>query len=84
MNWLRARSGYHRAKEERTLVELEMDWTVRYFRHYAEKWAGRKILAISPGHNCYAAKTEAMWAMFALRAYDAFSKSLQAEVTPVS
>jgi hypothetical protein len=60
-----------------------MDWTVRYFRHYAEKWGDRKNLAISPGHDCYAAKTEAMWATFSTRAYDSFSKALQADVEQI-
>lgn len=80
VNWLRARAAYDRAREEVQLVQLEMDWTVRYFQHYSRKWAGLAKVEKTGGHLCYAVKTAVMWERFANCAQSSFEKVL----TPIT
>lgn len=58
---------------------LEMDWTVRYFRHCGQTWAERRNVSRTDGRACYAARTEAMWNRFADRARRCFDKALEGD-----
>ena len=59
---------------------LEMDWTVRYFKHYANKWHALEKDGKSEGHKCYAARTEAMWDKFAEVSKICFDEAMQEEL----
>lgn len=73
VNWLRAKANFDRAREERLLVENEMDWTARFFRWHAAKWKDREFASRTRGHQWYAARQHAMWHRFATAARDSFA-----------
>jgi hypothetical protein len=81
VHWLRAKAKFDRAKEETTILQYEMDWTVRFFQKQAEIWQGRKgkleeFAAGRRGPVCYALRQAVMWKIFAERASSTFSKLL--------
>ncbi|KAF8961701.1 hypothetical protein BDZ97DRAFT_1759716 [Flammula alnicola] len=63
VNWLRARAQNNRWAEELNLTKHEMQWTVRWYVHMAEKWKARRdpAVEVSRGHRAYAEKQMAMW-----------------------
>ncbi|KAF8957920.1 hypothetical protein BDZ97DRAFT_1591460, partial [Flammula alnicola] len=63
VNWLRARAQNNRWAEELNLTKHEMQWTVRWYVHMAEKWKARRDpeVEVSRGHRAYAEKQMAMW-----------------------
>jgi hypothetical protein len=42
VHWLRARAQSHRWREEFTLVQYEMTWVVRFFKHMSSTWSRRQ------------------------------------------
>ncbi|TFK59879.1 hypothetical protein BDN72DRAFT_780133, partial [Pluteus cervinus] len=65
LSWLKARAQYNRWKEELTLLEYEMQWTVRWFMKKQVEWKGhRNMVKGKPGHIAYACRQIAMWAKF--------------------
>lgn len=77
VNWLRTRETYKRTREEVILVSHEMEWTVRYFHHQAERWSKRKSAIDTAGHLAYALRMESMWTRFATRSMEVFSATRQ-------
>jgi hypothetical protein len=72
VHWLRARAQSGRWNEEVILVTYEMQWTVRYFLHQAQRWdhlaasedeGGRSAC----GPAAYARRKAAMWRWLALK-----------------
>ncbi|KAF8956034.1 hypothetical protein BDZ97DRAFT_1672276, partial [Flammula alnicola] len=70
VNWLRARAQRGRWAEELILTRREMQWTVRFYVHMAEKWKARRDTwllhrdpdgQIARGHRAYAEQQMAMW-----------------------
>src|ERR1700735_2734631 len=41
VHWLRARAQCHRWREEFTLVQYEMTWVIRFFKHMSSTWSRR-------------------------------------------
>ncbi len=74
VHWFRAKARYDRWNEEFTLVPLEMEWMVSYFKKQAEIWAVRQAQCAEPGPICYAIWQASMWADFASQASQAFQK----------
>lgn len=83
VNWLRAREIYKRTREEVILVSHEMEWTVRYFRHEADRWSKRKTAVDTPGHIAVALRMESMWMRFATRSMEVFNASRQKYPPPL-
>ncbi|KAF8962368.1 hypothetical protein BDZ97DRAFT_1759410 [Flammula alnicola] len=52
VNWLRARAQNNRWAEELNLTKHEMQWTVRWYVHMAEKWKAHRdpAVEVSRGH----------------------------------
>lgn len=64
VHWLRSKAQHDRWSEERTLIDHEMDWTVRFFKYHENQWSARQDVAHSldqPGHAAYAAKQSEIW-----------------------
>jgi hypothetical protein len=81
VHWLKAKARFNRWDEEFMLIPNEMDWTVRYFQHQAEKWGERADSAKEKslrGHSAYALKQKWIWEQFASRAKDAFDNVAEA------
>ena len=77
MHWLRARAQRNRWAEEFKLVGYEMQWTVNFFVHRANKWHQRALSAattIHAGAAAYAYRQQAMWQAVASAAQSAFEK----------
>lgn len=69
VHWLRARAQCHRWKEELTLVNHEMVWTVRYFLFKSNWWeSASATVGITAGAAAYARRKKAMWRDLALMA----------------
>ena len=67
VSWLRAKACQDRWKEELLIVQHEMKWTVRWFKHQIKEWTARLNKSVEenkPGHIAYAEKQIAMWKMF--------------------
>ena len=67
VNWLRAKACQDRWKEELLIVQHEMKWTVRWFKHQIKEWTARlnkRVEENKPGHVVYAKKQIAMRKMF--------------------
>jgi hypothetical protein len=77
VNWLQARETYKRTREEVILVSHEMEWTVRYFHHQAERWSKRKSAIDTSGHLAYGLRMESMWTRFVTRSMEVFSATRQ-------
>src|SRR5882757_9570902 len=64
VHWLRARAQSHRWKEEFTLVQYEMTWVVRFFKHMSGTWSRRhdNVLSfLSSGTSVNPTASEADW-----------------------
>jgi hypothetical protein len=64
---MRAKARHQRWKEEITILENEMIWTMLWFQHQIQLWEERKTLAaefLSDGHKVYAAKQIWDWKTF--------------------
>ncbi|TFK60073.1 hypothetical protein BDN72DRAFT_550274 [Pluteus cervinus] len=73
VHWLRAKAQVDRAREEKVLVEHEMQWTINYFMNKAERWAELgKGYPNKSGHRAYARRQENVWIQFADEAKVAF------------
>lgn len=68
VNFLRAMMRRDRWKEEETLVAAEMEWTLRYFRHEANKWQDRANDSDHEGYKMYAFREADMWEALAEQA----------------
>ena len=64
VNFLRAKARHDRWDEELQLVRREMHWSIRYFVHQRQVWAGRAEVSTKEGHRAYAYKQAAMWENF--------------------
>lgn len=76
VHWIRARAQRNRWKEEYTLVEYEMQWTVRYYLHCAKGWESRALSsreAGDAGATSYAYRKQNMWIGMAQSADSQFS-----------
>jgi hypothetical protein len=53
VHWLRARAQAHRWREEFTLVQYEMTWVVRFFKHMSTTWSRRHghVLSFIPSES---------------------------------
>jgi hypothetical protein len=71
VNWLRAKARWSRCQEQKELVEMEMIWTYLGLSRRSKKWADVKSTG-SSGMQAYAAKQEAVWKSFAVRAWQEF------------
>jgi hypothetical protein len=80
VSWLRAKARYSRWSEELRLVELEMQWTVNWFRRKEQQWGNRLINLADeerpPGLDCYSHKQMALWDALADQAQQKFSTLL--------
>ncbi|KAH9983732.1 hypothetical protein BJV77DRAFT_966605 [Russula vinacea] len=77
VNWLRAKTRQDRWKEELLIVQHEMKWTVRWFKHQIKEWTARLNKSVEenkPGHTAYAEKQIAMWKMFTKEAERGFCR----------
>ena len=63
LNWLHAQAQNNQWAEELNLTKREMQWTILWYVHMAEKWSAHWDSAanLSLGHQCYAEKQIAMW-----------------------
>lgn len=67
VHWLRARAQKKRWEEELVLVKHEMDWSTRYFLHWAGLWHDRfEDPNVQPGPRAYAARQSAQWKQLAV------------------
>jgi hypothetical protein len=75
VHWLRARAQFLRWQEEVTLINYEMQWTVRFFIHKSRSWAEIVDRANSPkaGGLAYARRKHAMWEGLARKADRTFT-----------
>ena len=80
VSWLRAKARFSRWSEELRLVELEMQWTVNWFRRKEQQWGNRLINLADeerpPGLDCYSHKQMALWDALADQAQQKFSTLL--------
>ena len=76
MCWLRAKARYDRWSEESQLVELEMGWTVNWFRWKEQQWAERLDQVANDdragGLDSYCHKQIGLWREFAVAAGERF------------
>lgn len=56
--------------EEKELLWSEITWCKKYFQAKEGEWKAR-VLGISAGKDCYAARQAAMWETFSSRAAEA-------------
>lgn len=62
VNFLRAKSRRDRWREEKILLESEMEWCMLYFKHWQQKWHARiNPAALRPGHDAYALRQARVW-----------------------
>ncbi|TFK61330.1 hypothetical protein BDN72DRAFT_778352, partial [Pluteus cervinus] len=62
VHWLRAQAQRDRAKEEKLLVEREMEWSINYFEHKKVQWLlFEEASTNKPGHCAYACRQQEMW-----------------------
>lgn len=76
VHWLRARAQRNRWSEESTLVKYEMEWTINYFQHSAQVWAGRALVSEHDhcgGPAAHAHRQNALWERMAISAEALFS-----------
>lgn len=70
-----------RWREERILLQSEMDWTARSFASRAEEWSTRAELASTQGGKEYALRQQHQWqemleyAQFGIRAMEKMSST---------
>jgi len=80
VSWLRAKARFSRWSEELRLVELEMQWTVNWFRKKKEGWRKRlrdlEDEERPPGLDCYCHKQVVLWDSLANQAETRFSTLL--------
>ena len=80
VSWLRAKARYSRWAEELRLVELEMGWTVNWFRWKKDEWTKRlndlNVGERPAGLDSYCHKQVALWDSLAEEASQKFSKLL--------
>lgn len=62
----------------------EMEWTVRYFRHEANRWSRRKTAVDTSGHHAFAVQMERMWTRFATRSLEVFNATRHQFPPPIS
>lgn len=67
VHWLRAKAKRDRAHEQITLLPLEMQWTIAYFKRQADVWTAHIDTgpAVTLGHISYAWRQTTMWKSFA-------------------
>ena len=80
VSWLRAKAHFSRWSEEFRLVELEMQWTVNWFRRKEEGW-NKRLRDLEdeerpPGLDCYCHKQMVLWGSLADQAQAKFSTLL--------
>lgn len=75
MLWLRAYARKERWDEERKLVKLEMESTVRYFGHQAHQWEGRAHHT-EGGCRAYALRQVGIWITLREDAENRFNRVL--------
>ena len=76
VRWFRDRSARDRAREEKEILEEEMNRTVKFFRYMQDVWgrlANTTTPGQGPGHSAYSNKQSFMYARLAEEAED-FSK----------
>ena len=74
---MRAKAHQDRWKEELLIVQHEMKWTVRWFKHQIKEWTARLNKSVEEnklGHTAYAEKQIAMWKMFIKEAEHGFCR----------
>ncbi|TFK64685.1 hypothetical protein BDN72DRAFT_774275, partial [Pluteus cervinus] len=73
VHWLRAQAQRDRAREEKILVEHEMQWTINYFQHRENQWTLlEQASQDKPGHQAYACRQQEMWRGLADQARETF------------
>ncbi len=67
VKWFRDRSARDRAREEKEILEEELERTVRHFKHIQQTWItlATKGQVDEPGRIAYAYKQAAMFERFA-------------------
>ncbi len=77
VNWLRASARFQRWDEEVIHLQLEMKWTVSFFRKRKEDWQGLALENEQAGLVSYAHKQVATWERFEEQAARLFEIALK-------
>lgn len=90
VHWVRSAARYERWKEEKELLEHEMQWVILYFNKQGQMWKDRAATSVGDvdmtpdartvGERCYAFKQAELWHCFEAQARKAFAgRVLEAE-----
>lgn len=83
VHFLRARALKMRWEEEHTILNYEMQWTVRFFKKKSEKWqVGSCSPGISSGAKAYAIRQEFRWKGMAINSDSIFKNTSSDYLSP--